>query len=62
MIKANRGNERQKVHKVVPSGKDFQTLDAREDVVIMAFTGARAHPRCQAHKVMRLEKTKDFLF
>lgn len=41
MIKANRRNVRQKVHKEIPSGKDFQTLDAREDVVIMAFTGAK---------------------
>lgn len=29
------------VHKVIPSGKDFQILDAREDAVIMAFTGAK---------------------
>lgn len=32
------GNE---VLKVIPTGEDFQILGAREDVVIMAFTGAQ---------------------
>lgn len=29
------------VHKVITIGKDFQTLDTREDVVTMAFTRAK---------------------
>lgn len=28
-------------HKVIPGGKDFQTLDASRDVVIVAFTRAK---------------------
>ena len=34
------GNE---VLKVIPSGEDFQILDAREDVVTMTFTAKKGH-------------------
>lgn len=38
LLKAGRGNARWGVRKVIPSGEDFQPRDAREDVVIVAFT------------------------